>query len=64
MKEICWQCGKKLMLPYFAEVKDYDGNVLRVHKVCKPDAERVLRPPTFGETPEAGRRLPARFDDK
>jgi hypothetical protein len=35
VKDRCWQCGKKLVLPYFAEIKDHDGNAIRVHKVCK-----------------------------
>lgn len=42
MKDRCWQCGKRLALPYFDEVRDNDSNVLRVHKVCKADAEIAL----------------------
>lgn len=53
MKNICWQCGKKLMLPSFAEVKDRDGNALRVHKTCKKDADAVLRSPNLGKPPQS-----------
>lgn len=63
MKDRCWQCGKKLVLPHFAEVEDYDGNKLRVHKACKADAERLLRPANFGPIPETGRRMPAPSPD-
>lgn len=62
MKERCWQCGKKLMLPHFAEVADYDGNTLRVHKRCKADAERTLRPANLGAVPEDGLRQPTAFE--
>lgn len=40
----CWQCGKKLMLPYFAEITSPDGTVLRVHKVCKKSALASFKP--------------------
>lgn len=63
MKDTCWQCGRKLILPYFAEVRDYDGNVLRVHKICELHAKRILRPANFGETPASGRRMPCRDSD-
>lgn len=39
------------MLPYFAQVRDYDGNVLRVHKACLPAAQGLLRPVRFVDVP-------------
>jgi hypothetical protein len=65
MKERCWQCGRKLQLPHFAQVEDYDGNVLRVHKACLADAQMLLRPPNFSDVnPESGRRMPTQSPDK
>ncbi len=63
MRERCWQCGGRLKLPLFAEVEDYDGNRLRVHKVCKAEAEKLLRPANFGPVPQSGRRVPAASPD-
>lgn len=63
MKERCWQCGKKLALPRFAEVEDHDGNKLRVHKACKADAQRTLRPANFGDVPVDDRRMPTAADE-
>lgn len=44
----CWQCGKRLvksnttMELVFETVHDHDGNPLRVHKVCKRNAEIAM----------------------
>lgn len=58
------------MLPAFAEVKDHDGNALRVHKDCKKDAEQTLYPARSTEAPKgslvnAGRfmKVPAKNPD-
>jgi len=42
MREKCWQCGKRLQLPVFGVVHDLDGNPIRVHKVCRRNAEIAL----------------------
>jgi len=39
----CWHCGKKLVLPHFAELADPLGHVHRVHKACLKDAEKSVR---------------------
>lgn len=41
MNSVCWQCGKKLMKT-FDEIKDHDGFTIRVHKICKKDAEKAI----------------------
>ena len=43
-QSFCWYCGKKLKLPYFAEVVDPIGNIHIVHKVCVDGAKESLRP--------------------
>jgi hypothetical protein len=64
MNDRCWQCGKRLMLPYYAQVRDHDGNALRVHKVCLASADRMLRPARCIEVPTYdGRRPPCRDSD-
>jgi hypothetical protein len=42
-QSFCWHCGKKLKLPYFAEVTDPIGNAHKVHKVCVNDAKDAMR---------------------
>jgi hypothetical protein len=70
---IYWLCGKPLVptrnnpsVLHFAEVRDLDGNVLRVHKSCKADAERQFHPANFGAVPtpdHEGYTPPARDSD-
>lgn len=43
----CWHCGKKLDLRSFGTIKDHDGNLVRVHHVCKPDAAAVRSEAVF-----------------
>jgi hypothetical protein len=37
---LCWLCNKKLV-PGFVEI-NFNGSTLRVHKVCRVDAENLV----------------------
>jgi len=41
MRDKCWQCGGKLVRPYFEYVL-YEGRQMRVHKICKDDALKAI----------------------
>ena len=45
-ERLCWWCNKKLMTVSHATIKDHGGNSVQVHKVCKPAAERYVKPVT------------------
>lgn len=54
--ERCWQCGGSLRQFGKPPIFDVVGDGLRVHKVCKEDALKVLTPniplaPIQGHTP-------------
>lgn len=48
----CWHCGRKLQLPYFTEITTPSGDVLRVHKACKQNAQRQWKPITAAQCDE------------
>lgn len=51
MQSFCWWCGKKLQLPHFATEPDQLGHQQKVHKCCKADAEKEVRPVTAQPKP-------------
>jgi hypothetical protein len=46
MQSFCWWCGKKLQLPFYTVVVDQLGHQQKIHKCCKADAEKEIRPAT------------------
>ena len=46
MQSFCWWCGKKLQLPFYTVVTDQLGHRQKIHKCCKADAEKEIRPVT------------------
>ncbi len=46
MQSFCWWCGKKLQLPFYAVIVDQLGHRQKIHKCCKADAEKEIRPVT------------------
>lgn len=45
---ICWWCGGKLVNPFGKLVEGkllrlFDGQEVKVHKICSADAERALK---------------------
>ena len=51
MQSFCWWCGKKLQLPFYTVVTDQLGHRQKIHKCCKPDAEKEIRPATAQPKP-------------
>jgi len=51
MQPFCWWCGKNLQLQHFAMVVDQLGHQHKVHKCCKADAEKEIRPVTAQPKP-------------
>ncbi len=50
VERTCWWCGKKLMAVSHAEVKDRDGNVVRVHVQCEVATRESMRDYTAAPT--------------
>lgn len=51
MQSFCWWCGKKLQLPFYTVVTDQLGHRQKIHKCCKADAEKEIRPATAQPKP-------------
>lgn len=51
MQSFCWWCGKKLQLPFYTVVTDQLGHQQKIHKCCKADAEKEIRPATAQPKP-------------
>lgn len=52
MQSFCWWCGKKLQLPFYTVVTDHLGHQQKIHKCCKADAEKEIRPATAQPKPD------------
>ena len=55
MQSFCWWCGKKLQLPFYTVVTDHLGHQQKIHKCCKADAEKEIRPATAQPKPDNGK---------
>lgn len=53
-QRLCWHCDKQLWFPHFEEVVNQNGVKVRVHKECKADALRSIRPYTALQSDIAG----------
>jgi hypothetical protein len=43
IRRLCWHCNNKLQALGQTNIKDQDGNIIVVHKICKDDAESSIR---------------------
>jgi len=48
-QSFCWECGRKLIFPYYTNYVDPIGNTHKVHKKCAVNAKKFKEVMTYGK---------------